>query len=308
MNENDWDVIVIGGGAAGLSAALMLGRARRRVLVLDAGSPRNRFASHMHGMLGNEGTPPQEFLARGRSEVASYGVEVREATVSSVADSPAGLVVITEAGQSLTARRLIVATGVTDVLPPIPGLAERWGKDVLHCPYCHGWEVRDQRFAVIAATPHAAHQAQLVRQWSDRVTLFTRGLIELDDQTRRTFASRDVVVDGREVTEVVVENDALVGLRVGGGEIVPVDAIFTGGILKPHDDFLAALDLEREESPFGSVIKVDPTGRTSDAQIWAVGNVVSPPATVPMVIAMGAMAGGAANMDLVSDDFAVAGQ
>lgn len=304
MNENDWDVIVIGGGAAGLSAALMLGRARRRVLVLDAGSPRNRFASHMHGMLGNEGTPPLEFLARGRREVAAYGVEVREATVWTVADIPAGLIVTTADGATLTGRRLVVATGVTDELPPIPGLAERWGRDVLHCPYCHGWEVRDQRFAVIAATPHAVHQAQLVRQWSDRVTLFTRSLIDLDEESRRTFASRDVVVDDRVVTRVVVKNDVLIGLEVEDGEVVSVDAIFTGGILNPHDDFLTQLKLERGDSPFGSVIAVDPTGRTSNPRIWAVGNVASPPATVPMVVAMGAMAGGAVNMDLVTEEFA----
>ncbi|MGO3556113.1 MAG: NAD(P)/FAD-dependent oxidoreductase, partial [Microbacterium gubbeenense] len=173
MNTQPWDVIIIGGGAAGLSAALMLGRSRRRTLVIDTGSPRNRFASHMHGVLGNEGTSPADLVERGRAEAAGYGVEFLADAVERVDQTDDGVLVKLREGDPLHARALIVASGLVDDLPDIPGLAERWGKSVLHCPYCHGWEVRGQRLAILATSPLGLHHAQLVRQWTDDLTVFT---------------------------------------------------------------------------------------------------------------------------------------
>src|SRR5689334_4196645 len=151
MSEK-WDVIVVGGGAAGLSAALTLGRARRRVLVIDAGAPRNRFAAHAHGFLGHDGIDPAELLDRGRDEARAYGATIRLGAVERVEDADHGLAVTLAGGESLSTRALVVASGLTDVLPDIPGLAELWGKGVLHCPYCHGWEVREQRLGVLATS------------------------------------------------------------------------------------------------------------------------------------------------------------
>lgn len=161
------DVVVVGGGAAGLSAALTLARAHRRVTVVDAGAPRNAPADGVHGLLALDGLSPVELLARGRAEVTGYGGEIIAAEVSDVSCTSLGFAVVMRDGGVLHARRLLIATGVVDELPKIPGLRERWGRDVLHCPYCHGWEVRDRRIGVLATGPMSVHQALLFRQWSE---------------------------------------------------------------------------------------------------------------------------------------------
>ncbi|MBE1877727.1 NAD(P)/FAD-dependent oxidoreductase [Myceligenerans sp. TRM 65318] len=305
-----WDVIVIGGGAAGLSSALMLGRARRRVLVVDAGSPRNRFAAHMHGVLGNEGTDPADLLARGRQEAAGYGVEIRGGTVERVDEGDRAVVVSLDDGTGLSARALVVATGMTDRLPDVPGLAERWGRTVLHCPYCHGWEVRDRRLGVLVTSPMDLHRAQLIRQWSDDVVVFADGAAALDPELETRLRARGIELVASPVAEVLGEGETITGVRTADGAVVAVDAIFSGGQPEPHDAFLAHLGLARSETPVGSFVAVDEQGRTSAPRIWAVGNVVNPAATVPMATGAGAMTGGAVNMALVTEDFdlAVAGQ
>jgi len=302
--DKQWDVIVAGGGAAGLSAALMLGRARRRVLVIDAGKPRNRFATHMHGMLGHEGLDPAELLRRGRAEVAQYAVDVRTGTVERVEAGESSIsVVLGDADETLTARALVVATGITDDLPAIPGLAERWGTRVLHCPYCHGWEVRGQRLGVLTTSPLGMHQAQLVRQWSDQVVVFTEGLGEIAQADADRLRARGVRLVEEKVTEILGDGDQVTGARTSDGEIIELDAIFTAGTLVPHDGFLAHLGLARAENPMGSFLAVDETGKTSNDRIWAVGNVTNPGGNVPMAISAGAMAGAVVNMALVTEDF-----
>jgi thioredoxin reductase/SAM-dependent methyltransferase len=312
MTNRIWDTIVIGGGAAGLSAAQALGRSLRRTLVLDAGSPRNRFASHMHNVLGLDGTPPLELLERGRAEVERYGVELRAASVIAVRDgnesgsgSPDTLHVELEAGEVLETRALVVATGLADELPAIPGLAEHWGSGVLHCPYCHGWEVRGRRLAVLTTSPLGLHQARLLRQWTDDLTVFTAGLGELGDEPRRELEARGVTLVEEPVTEVVGDGSGITAVRTPRGEI-GVDAVFTAGALVPHDGFLAGLDLDRSETPMGSFIAVDPTGRTSHPRIWAAGNAVNPGASVPIVMGAGTLAGAAVNAALVDEDFEIA--
>ena len=209
-----YDVVVVGGGAAGLSGALALGRARRTVLVVDAGDPRNAPAGHVHNYLGREGTPPTELLAIGRAEVASYGVEVRRGRATTAERSTAGFELTLDDGTTVEARRLLVTTGLTDVLPDIPGLAERFGRDVLHCPYCHGWEVRDQAIGIIASNAFAVHGAVLWGQWSDDVTLFLNDRLDLSSQDAEKLAARGVTVVDGPVAEVVVEDDRLVGVRL----------------------------------------------------------------------------------------------
>jgi len=206
------------GGAAGLSGALALGRSRRSVLVLDAGSPRNAAAGHVHNYLGREGTPPLELLEIGRGEVAQYGVRVTVARVETVRpwDLPGiGFVVTTDSGREVLARRLLAASGVTDVLPDVPGLADRWGRDVLHCPYCHGWEIRDRAITVLATNKMAAHQAMLFRQLTeDLVVVLTEGCPRPTEDDLERLAARGVRVVADPPVQVSVENDTLRGLRL----------------------------------------------------------------------------------------------
>jgi thioredoxin reductase len=194
MTSTQFDVVVVGGGAAGLSAVLVLGRARRRVTVVDAGAPRNAPADHMQGFLSRDGMPPAEFLAAGRAEIDVYGVESVQDRVVGI-DS--GFVVHLARGRGLHTRRILLATAVRDELPAIANIRERWGRDLLHCPYCHGWEVRDQPIGVLGTSPDAVRHALLVRQWSDDVILFEHRFEPGPDDLVRLQA-RDVrVVSGR---------------------------------------------------------------------------------------------------------------
>ena len=196
--EDSYDVVVVGGGAAGLGGALTLSRARRSVLVIDAGAPRNAPAGHIHNYLGREGTPPGELLAIGREEVAGYGGEIVTGTVTSADKVGDGQFRVTLAdGATVRARRLLVTTGLVDVLPDVPGVAERWGRDVLHCPYCHGWEVRDQPVGVLAGSPLAVHQALMWRQWTENVTLFLNDANAPTGEEYEHLAARGIaVIDG----------------------------------------------------------------------------------------------------------------
>jgi thioredoxin reductase/2-polyprenyl-3-methyl-5-hydroxy-6-metoxy-1,4-benzoquinol methylase len=302
MDER-WDVIVVGAGAAGLSAALMLGRARRKVVVIDAGEPRNRFAAQMHGVLGHDGIDPAELLRRGREEIGRYDVEVRHGIVDRVDEMPGGISVHLHDDQALIGRALIVATGITDQLPNVPGLAERWGTSVLHCPYCHGWEVRGRRLGVLATSPLGLHQAQLVRQWSDDIVVFSAGLGPLDAADEQRLQARGIRLVSKPVIEVLGDGDEVTAVRTDDGRLVEVDAIFTAGSAAPHDEFLAHLDLERTESPLGSFLAVDETGKTSNDRIWAAGNVTNPSANVAICMSAGATAGGVVNMALITEEF-----
>lgn len=315
MHNLDQDVVIVGAGPAGLSAAQMLGRARRRTLVLDSDSPRNRFAEHMHAVVGFDGTSPSELRRRGREEAERYGVAFRSARVASVTEIDGGLeVVLAGSTERITTRAVLAATGVSDRMPDVPGLAERWGRTVLHCPYCHGWEVRDRRIGVLATSPMSLHQIELVRQWSPEVVAFTAAAGDLGDDVRerlrargiRTVASPVVAVTGPAEAADDADDAAIGDVVTADGQRVAIDAIFTGGHLEPHDGFLAGLDLARADGPVGSFITVDAAGATSHPLVWAAGNVVAPMANVPLSMGAGSMAGAAVNAALVALDAAAA--
>src|SRR4051794_33174219 len=260
--ERDYDVVVVGGGAAGLSGALVLGRARRRVAVVDAGQPRNAPAAHMHGFLGSDGLPPAELLTKGRAEVAGYGVDVIPGSVQSITMSaaPSGdrprLTLRLVDGSMLRARRALVTTGLRDDIPDIPGVRERWGRDLLHCPYCHGYEVRDQPLGVLGGTPEAIAHAHLVRQWPDDVVLFTNGNPVTVDQRQQLVARAIGIVDAP-LASLVVEDDRLVGVAAADGRIVRRSAVFLRPQFVPNDTLLT--DLGCATHPNGWVA-VDATG------------------------------------------------
>ncbi|MFC5218159.1 NAD(P)/FAD-dependent oxidoreductase [Streptomyces coerulescens] len=306
MTEQDheqYEVIVIGGGAAGLSAALVLGRARRRTLVVDAGEPRNAPAAHMQGYLSRDGMPPAEFLAVGREEIARYGVElVRDRAVN--VERGAGFVVTLAGGRHLHARRVIIATGLKDELPEVPGVAERFGRDVLHCPYCHGWEVRDQAFGVLATTPQSVHQALMVSQWSKDVTFFLHEVPEsdlTDDDLRRLAAAGVKVVPGA-VAGLVIEEDRLTGVRLADGTVQAREVVFVAPRAVPQTGLLEKLDAEMQETPFGTYPVVDPTGLTSVPGVWAVGNAMGFSEQVINAAAGGYRAGAFINGELLFAD------
>ena len=205
MDTATYDVAVVGGGAAGLSAALVLGRARRSVVVIDAGAPRNAPAAHMQGFLSRDGMPPADLLALAREEVRGYGVEIIE---DEVVEIEPGFTLALAGGGSLTARRLLLTTGAVDDLPDIPGARERWGRDFLHCPYCHGWEVRDQAIGVLGTDPGSVDHAQLLRQWSDDVVFFSHSQ-SLTAEERAALDARGIAVIEGTVTAFSVVDDRL---------------------------------------------------------------------------------------------------
>jgi thioredoxin reductase len=297
---NRCDVVVIGGGAAGLSAALVLSRAGRKVLVVDAGQPRNAPAAHMHGYLSRDGMPPADLLAAGRTEVTGYGGEIVAGTVADlVPDGRTGFWVLLDGGQRISTRRLLVTPGLRDVLPDVPGLAQRWARDVLHCPYCHGHEVRDQQLGVIGGTPGAVRYAQIVRQWTHDLVYFTPpGILTAVERTE-LLARAIGVVEGTIDQLVIDEADHLRGVQMNDGCVIPRDALFVPPRFVPNNGLL--LGLGATIDPDGWV-DVDATGRTSVPGVWAAGNIVDPRAQVITAAGAGSAAAIAMNADLVDDD------
>ncbi|MET9438499.1 NAD(P)/FAD-dependent oxidoreductase [Streptomyces sp. NPDC006551] len=307
MSEHEqprqYDVVVVGGGAAGLSAALILGRSRRRTLVVDAGAPRNAPAAHMQGYLSRDGMSPAEFLEVGRREIAAYGVEWTAGRVSgAVPDGEDGFEVTVDGARTVRARRLIVTTGLVDELPEIDGVAERWGREVLHCPYCHGWEVRDQPFGVIAHPVMGAHQALMVSHWSDDVTLFQHTAAPLSETDRARVAAAGITVVAGEVAGLVVEEDRLTGVRMADGRVFERSVVFVGGRVAPRDELLTALGAATRDTPLGPFVAVDETGRTSVPGVWAAGNAIGAQEQVINAASGGYRAGAAINAELIMND------
>jgi thioredoxin reductase len=296
---NEYDVAVVGGGAAGLSAALVLARARRAVVVIDAGAPRNAPAAHMQGFLSRDGLPPAELLAAGREEVAGYGGHLVSGTVTDVTLTDDGGFEISLAdGQALSARRVLVTTGLRDELPDLPGVRERWGRDLLHCPYCHGHEVRDQRLGVLGGNPDAVPHALLIRQWATDVVFFTH-TGELSADEREQLVARAIgVVDGP-VAGLVVERDRLHGVELEDGRVVDRDAVFIRPAFTPNGDLLAGLGCATHDNGW---VVADQTGRTTVLGVWVAGNAVNPRAQVITAAGEGSAAAIAINADLVDED------
>jgi thioredoxin reductase (NADPH) len=280
------------------------------VLVIDDARPRNAPADHVHNFLTRDGTPPGEIYAIGRAEVAGYGGQYATGTVRAVRRGEVFTVELAD-GTTYQARRILVTSGLTDVLPDVSGLAERWGKDVLHCPYCHGWEVRDQAIGVLAISPLAVHQAQLFRQLSDDVTLFLHTAPELTDEQREELAARQIAVVQGKVEQVEILDGKLTGVRMEGGKVVPRDALAVQPTLRAKANFLTELGLETAAQEvrgivYGDALVVDAQGQTAVPGVFAAGNVTDPMAQLVNAAGAGLQAGTAINGDLIAEDTAKA--
>jgi thioredoxin reductase len=298
METATYDVVVVGGGAAGLSAALVLGRSRRQVAVVDAGAPRNAPAAHMHGFLSRDGMPPRDLLTAARAELRGYGVELVDDQVVEIADA---FTLRLASGRHVAARRVLLATGAVDELPDIPGARDRWGRDFLHCPYCHGWEVRDQPIGELATGPGSVEHVQLLRQLSDDVIFFAHRYAVAASERTAMDARGIRIVEGV-VAGFSVVADRLDAVRLADGRAVPRAAVFIRPALRAADGGLAeSLGCERDEAGF---VRVDPVGRTSLPGVWAAGNASNPRAQVITAAGEGSAAAIAINADLVEEDVA----
>ncbi len=298
-HADGYDVAIVGGGAAGLSAALVLSRARRRVAVIDGGNPRNALAAHLQGYLSRDGVAPSELLTIGRNEVTGYGGEFLDGSVTGILRHPRGAFgVVLGDGPAIVARRLLLATGLTDQAVDVPGVRERWGRDVLHCPYCHGHEVRDQRLGVLGGSPAASQHALLVRQWSADVVYFAHTSAVTTEEREQLNARGIPIVEG-EVARLTVEDDRLRGVELIDGRAIARDALFVRPVMVPNNDLLNGLGADLDN---GGWPVLDQTGRSTVPGVWVAGNAANPRAQVITAAGEGSTVAIAINADLVDED------
>lgn len=307
------DVAVVGGGLSGLAAALTLVRARRTVVVIDAGHPRNAPAAHSHGYLTRDGASPLELLRMGRLEVRGYGGTVAEGTsVESIErlDGDGLFRITTDAAGTYRARRVLVTTGLVDEYPDVPGLRERWGRDVVHCPYCFGWELRDRALGILATRQAAGAVAQALmwHQWSSDITLFLHTAEEPSSDDAVKLAARGVDIVRGEVAAVEIADDRIAGIRLASGQLVRRDAVVIGPRLAARHGLLDKLGVEVIEHPLGigHQVNADGGGFTGVPGIWVAGNVADVTAGVMQAAASGVSAAAALNADLTAEDVSVA--
>jgi len=286
------DVIIIGGSFAGLAAALQLGRARRKVTVLDTGLPRNRFAGHSHGLLGHDHKPPLDILAEARQQLARYpAIRLLSARADSVSGAIDHFSVLTGAGESLGARRVILSYGVADQMPGVPGFAESWGKSIVPCPYCDGFEAAGQHWGLVWSGPQSHNQARLFHDWTDKLTVFADGH-DIPPDTRADLARRNIpVIDGR-IIEIAHHNGRIATVNLDSGRNVAVDILFAHPRNKPSASLHESLGLATVDTPVGIALKVDERRQTSMPGIYAAGDLATPfLPSVTLASSQGAMAG-----------------
>lgn len=302
-----YDVIVVGGSFAGLSAAMQLARARRRLLLVDAGKPRNRFAAASHGFLGQDGVPPADIMRQGLTQLARYPtvdfVHAEALTAEACTDEGAdGFILSLSDGAPVSARKLVLATGVTDELP-LPSMVARWGVSVLHCPYCHGYEVRDRPLAAIATVPAAVHQALMLPDWGP-TTFFTQGQFEPSPEEAAQLAARGVAVERTPVVELLGEGTAISALRLADGREVPAEAVFTAPRTRMTSPLAEQLGCVFDDGLTGPYVRVDPMQQTTVPGVFAAGDAATQMFNATMASAAGVMAGVAAHRALVQDAMA----
>lgn len=304
LSNRSYDAAVVGGGAAGLSVAIALGRFGQRVAIIDDGTPRNAPAEHVHNFLTRDRTPPAEIYRLGQVEAAHYGADLVTGTVRSVEGSVDAFTLRLDTDDLIGARRVVVAAGGRDELPDVPGLHPRWGKDVIHCPFCHGYEVRDQRIGILATSPVATHQAKMFRLLSPNVTLLAHAAPPSAEDTA-ALNRRGVTVVTGSVSEVLSRDDHLTGVMLADGGHVELDALVVAPIVRTRSDFLAPLglypvDVTIDGHLMATRIETGPNGATEVPGVWIAGNATDPMAQVVAAAAAGLAAASAVIADLIS--------
>ncbi|VXA58050.1 NAD(P)/FAD-dependent oxidoreductase [Acinetobacter proteolyticus] len=289
-----YDVAIIGGSYAGLSAAMPLARARRKVVVIDAGLRRNRFAVHSHGFLTQDGSKASEIVQIAKQQLLAYQtVDWEDGRVKCVEKVEGGFAICIDATRSITAKRLIIAAGITDQLPEIPGLAERWGKSIFHCPYCHGYELNQGKIGIIASSAHAAHMAMMLPDWGD-TTLFLNDY-PVEEELLDQLTTRGVGVEKRLIQEIIGHSDVL----LADGSVVQLEGIFATTQCSIAQDWIFKLGCEIERNAMGEAIKTNAMKETTVAGIFACGDVARLGSSVPLAVGDSTMAGAAAHRSLI---------
>jgi thioredoxin reductase len=303
--REEWECVVVGGGAAGLSAALVLGRARRQTLVVDAGTPSNGVAPVMGGLLGYDRRPPIELYAEGRRELSAYpSVEYRRAEVLHGAQEADSIILDLDEGSRVRARRVVLATGMRYCPPDLPGLAPQWGRSVFQCPFCHGWEMREKRLAAMASGEEAVHAALMLRGWSDDVVVLSDGPSGLDAEQVRLLDAAGVAVDERRVVELVGDGADLQAVVFADGDRLPRDGLLVEAPLEQRSDLAEKLGASCTSSALSpNAIGVDDIFRTASPLVFAAGDVCAEQPHLAGAIAAGSNAAMIVVQSLLADEF-----
>ncbi|UCI19541.1 NAD(P)/FAD-dependent oxidoreductase [Mesorhizobium sp. B2-1-8] len=295
-----YDLAVVGGSFAGLSAAIQGARARRNVLVIDAGQPRNRFAAHSHGFLGQDGRTPGAILDDARRQLLAYPTArlVTARADKAIANSGSDFEITIDGGETFGAARLVLATGVRDILPEVPGLAEQWGKTVLHCPYCHGYEVSGGPLGVLATGPMSMHQAQLISDWGD-VTLLGNGLIEPTAEEMLALEDKNVRFEPATVSELREDGSGGLVVHLDGGRKAGVKAMFTAPRNTMASPLAEQLGCGFKDGLLGPTISVDDRQQTTVPGVYAAGDAARAMHNIAFAVSGGTFAGVCAHQSLV---------
>jgi thioredoxin reductase len=295
-----YDALVVGGSFAGLSAAMQLARARRKVCVVDAGAPRNRFAAASHGFFGQDGVPPLKMIADARAKLLAYPnvsfIEGR--VVGAHADGVVGFTASLDSDRQVSAGKLVLAFGVQDGFPDIAGVSERWGASVLHCPYCHGYEFSGRKLGVLIESPHPPDHAMLIAEWGP-ATLFLNGNHTVDEEARAKLQARGVAIEPARIVALEGPGQELSAVRMGDGRLVPLDALFLAPRTRPGSPLAEQLGCAFDEGPFGPVIRTDAMKTTTVPGVFAAGDAAMLMHNATLASADGVMAGVSLHRSLV---------
>lgn len=303
--EHEWECVVVGGGAAGLSAALVLGRARRRTLVIDGAEQSNQVSAAVGGLLGHDQQSPAELYAKGRREIAAYPtVEYRHNRVEGGVPVDGGFALALDTGETVHSRRVLLATGMKYCPPNLPGLKPLWGTTVFQCPFCHGWEMRDRPLAALASGANGVHAAVMLRGWSDDVVLLTDGPSDLDAEQAELLVAAKVPVDERRIAELISQDGRLTAVEFADGDRLPREGLLVQAPLQQRSPLAEQLGAASIVSPLAAdAIEVDPLLRTTVPTVFAAGDVCTEQPHVAGAVAAGSQAAMIIVQSLLADDF-----